>query len=458
MFASTIPLPENEDESVNLKWQVGHHDVFLLGHLRGEGRVREFRIRRHFPADSRRVVPSKFEILNSTFSVAKRRNLLAPCRRLAIVSAMRSVKQGRIRGRFALFLFFLGFFLFVLNGASPGAESPRLVIFDNDFWGPATTNLQAAALLLNSPDVKVLGLTVVTGDGWRDENVAHTLRLLEIMHRTDVPVVPGAVFPLVNTQTKVRAWQKQYGIIPWKGAWNDPIEGLFPDYKPHGPFEIPPLSEGSPTLKASTKTAPEFLIEQVHKYPHQVTIIAAGPHTNLALACRLDPEFPSLAKELIFMGGLIATGFSKATGNPDFASDFNLLFDPEAAEIAITADWPKVTSVGDVTNETMFSDALVQRIAQVSTPLTQYIAKYAEENVPLWDELTVAVFLDPTLVTQQTAVLMDVDLSHGPGYGSARIWGDAVAPHNGERRVVVIQDVDVNRFVDMFVHAMQTAN
>ncbi|HYY26671.1 MAG TPA: nucleoside hydrolase, partial [Chthoniobacterales bacterium] len=150
---------------------------------------------------------------------------------------MRSVKQGRIRGRFALFLFFLGFFLFVLNGASPGAESPRLVIFDNDFWGPATTNLQAAALLLNSPDVKVLGLTVVTGDGWRDENVAHTLRLLEIMHRTDVPVVPGAVFPLVNTQTKVRAWQKQYGIIPWKGAWNDPIEGLFPDYKPHGPFE-----------------------------------------------------------------------------------------------------------------------------------------------------------------------------------------------------------------------------
>ncbi|HYY30603.1 MAG TPA: hypothetical protein VE860_21885, partial [Chthoniobacterales bacterium] len=60
-------MPENEDESVNLKWQVGHHDVFLLGHLRGEGRVREFRIRRHFPADSRRGVPSKFEILNSTF-------------------------------------------------------------------------------------------------------------------------------------------------------------------------------------------------------------------------------------------------------------------------------------------------------------------------------------------------------------------------------------------------------
>lgn len=120
------------------------------------------------------------------------------------------------------------------------------------------------------------------------------------------------------------------------------------------------------------------------------------------------------------MGGLLDSGISKATGNPDFASDFNLLFDLEAAEIAITAAWPKVTSVADVANETLFSDKLVQRIAQVSTPLTQYIAKYVEKNVPLWDELTVAIFLDPALVTKQTTVLMDVDLTHGPGYGSAR--------------------------------------
>jgi len=346
-------------------------------------------------------------------------------------------------------------FLFLIGGTARAAELPRLVVFDDDFLGPATTNMQAAALLLSAPDVKVLGLTVVTGDGWRDEEVAHTLRLLEIMHRPDVPVVPGAAFPMVNTQSKVRAWQKQYGIIPWKGVWNDPKEGLFPSYKPHEPFEVPPLPEGKPSSKASPQTAAQFLIEQVHKYPHEVTIIAGGPHTNLALACKLDPQFPSLAKEFIFMGGLVSSGLSKATGNPDFASDFNLLFDPEAAEITITADWPKTISVGEVTNETMLSDELVQRIGQVSTPLTRYIAKYAEKNVPLWDELTVAIFLDPTLVTKETTVLMDVDVSHGPSYGSVRVWGDSVAPHNGERKVVIIQDVDVKRFVDMFVHAMQ---
>jgi purine nucleosidase len=106
----------------------------------------------------------------------------------------------------------------------------------------------------------------------------------------------------------------------------------------------------------------------------------------------------------------------------------------------------------------MFTADLVKRIAQRKTPLTEYIAKYAETGVPLWDELTVGIFVDPTLVTKQTAVAMDVDLSHGPAYGTARIWSDAVAPHLGERKVNIVQAVDVNRFVDEFVSAMQSAS
>jgi inosine-uridine nucleoside N-ribohydrolase len=335
-------------------------------------------------------------------------------------------------------------------------EASRLVIFDNDFFGPASTDLQAAALLLNSAEVKTLGLTVVTGDGWRDEEVAHTLRLLEIIGRTDVPVVPGAVFPLVNTKARQEAWEKSFGTIPWKGAWNDPKEGLFPNYKPHGPFDVPSLDEGEPAIKASQEIAAEFMIRQVHQYPHQVTILAAGPLTNLALAIKLDSEFASLAKELIFMGGITGAGLSKATGNPDFASDFNLLFDPEAAEIVLSASWPKITSVADVTNETLFDDELVKRIAQQKTPLTEYISKYAEKGVPLWDELTVGIFLDPTLIEKETAVYMDVDLNHGAAYGTARIWPDSLAPHLDERKVNVVQDVDVKRFIDEFVNAMQT--
>src|SRR5262249_62400597 len=71
----------------------------------------------------------------------------------------------------------------------------RKVIIDQDAFGPAGSNLQAILLLLQSKDVEVLGITIPSGDGWRDENVSHTLRLLEIAQRPEVPVYPGASFP-----------------------------------------------------------------------------------------------------------------------------------------------------------------------------------------------------------------------------------------------------------------------
>jgi inosine-uridine nucleoside N-ribohydrolase len=74
-------------------------------------------------------------------------------------------------------------------------------------------------VLLQSPDAEVLGITVVTGNAWRDEEVQHTLRMLELMKRTDVPVVPGAVFPLVRTQQGTRLATPLAGGVDWLGAW-----------------------------------------------------------------------------------------------------------------------------------------------------------------------------------------------------------------------------------------------
>src|SRR5215471_12080473 len=80
------------------------------------------------------------------------------------------------------------------------AQARRRVIIDQDCSGPGGSNLQTLLVLLQSPDVEVLGITVVSGDQWRDVELAHTLRLLEIIGRTDVPVVRGAEFPLVRTR------------------------------------------------------------------------------------------------------------------------------------------------------------------------------------------------------------------------------------------------------------------
>src|SRR5881227_988728 len=82
--------------------------------------------------------------------------------------------------------------------ANSAASARRKVIIEQDCSGPGGSNMQTLLLLIQSPEVEVLGITVVSGNQWRDEEVAHTLRLLEIIGRTDIPVVPGAVFPLVR--------------------------------------------------------------------------------------------------------------------------------------------------------------------------------------------------------------------------------------------------------------------
>src|ERR1700757_67827 len=87
-----------------------------------------------------------------------------------------------------------------LAGSLSFAQPRRKVIIDQDCSGPGGSNLQTLMVLIQSPQVEVLGITVATGDQWRDEEVAHTLRLLELMGRTDIPVVPGAVFPLVHSR------------------------------------------------------------------------------------------------------------------------------------------------------------------------------------------------------------------------------------------------------------------
>jgi inosine-uridine nucleoside N-ribohydrolase len=329
------------------------------------------------------------------------------------------------------------------------AAQPQLVIYDNDFYGPAATDILP---LIANPGVKVLGLTVVTGDGWLDEETNDILRFLEIAGRTDIPVVKGALYPLVNTPDRTRAWEKANGRLVWKGAFNEPAAGQ--TYHPDDPFLVPPDPAGTPTTKPAPGAAAEFMIEQVRRYPHQVTIIEAGPMTNLALAIRLDPEFASLAKQLVFMGAIIDTNLSQVTGNTDFNTDFNLNFDPEAAHITLTAPWAKITAIGNVSNDILMDQALAARIDAKRTPVTDLIAR-SVDNLPLWDQMAAAVAVDPSLATRTVQAYMDVDLAAGPYYGTARLWPEVTRPRLGEQKVKVVTAIDGARFVDDFVRDAQ---
>src|ERR1700677_4974687 len=142
-------------------------------------------------------------------------------------------------------------FLLIANGLL-FAQQHRKVIINEDCSGPGGSNMQTLLVMIQSPQVDVLGITVVSGDQWRDEEVAHTLRLLEIIGRTDIPVFSGAAFPLVRTREESQLWQQRYGKVAYAGAWDDRWW--------HDPFVVPTLPEGQPATKPADEDAVHFLI------------------------------------------------------------------------------------------------------------------------------------------------------------------------------------------------------
>lgn len=333
-----------------------------------------------------------------------------------------------------------------LPSALAGQEK-RYVIIDQDAAGPAGTDLQSILVLLQSPEVEVLGITVVTGDAWRDEEVAHTLRMLELIGRTDVPVIPGAVFPLVRTRQRTELWQQEFGKIVWLGAWRG---------ERRDPWEIPQLPEGPPTTKPLDEDAARFLVRTVRHYPGKVTIYAGGPMTNLALALCLEPRFAELTQGLVFMGGSL----NPRTDNPEFATnprhEFNLWFDPEAAHITLRANWPRIVcTTVDVSLQTRLTEEMMAEISRAQTPVARYLAKYARPGRSyMWDELAAAAWLDPGMITGSRRVYMDVNLDRGAGYGNTLTWSDRVKPALDVRLVEAQTDVDVTRFERFFVRLM----
>jgi len=330
-----------------------------------------------------------------------------------------------------------------------GKQGKRKVIIDQDCAGPGGTDMQAILSLINSPDTEVLGITVVTGDAWRDEEMAHTLRLLEIIGRTDIPVFPGAVFPLVSSKEYIAKWETLYGKVVYQGAWN-----YAKGHAVHGPYEIPPMPEGAPTTKASTEDAAHFLVRMVHQYPHDVTIYAAGPMTNLALAIALDPHFAELTKELIVMAGSI----NPVTDDPEFSftpkREFNFWMDPEASRAVLHARWPRVVlTTVDISVKTRMEKSLIEQIAKSPNPAAQYVAKYAEANI-LWDELAAVAWLDSSIITKSQKLYIDVNIDHGAGYGDTLAWAPGQQPGTGEALVEVQQDLDKQKFYKEYVELL----
>lgn len=349
---------------------------------------------------------------------------------------------------------------FVHSGTTPAdAAERRKVIIDQDaFEGP---NLRPILMLLQDPSVEVLGITTVSGDGWAPEETAQTLRMLELVGRTDIPVAKGAIYPLVNTQARNKLREASYSPLPYKGAWMEswPSYNTLKRRLPHAPDVVPPMAEGMPTTRPDPRSAAQFMIDMTRQYPGQVTILAMGPLTNLALAQRLDDGFAGRVMELISEGGvLLPPDIDKPLD--EFAlqaayaprMSINHFWDPEASRIVFTAPWRELTLVtDDASRQAIATGDLLAQASKSGRPVARYVAMTGQPGYPLWDETAVSVWLNPAIATRQTRLAMDVDLMPGASYGALLTWAAGKGPHLGERDVRVVLGVDAAQVKAKFV-------
>ncbi len=207
---------------------------------------------------------------------------------------------------------------------------PHKVIFDTD---PGVDDAMALYYALAHPDIEVVGITTTFGNVFVEQATRNALYLSALAGR-NIPVAQGAAKPMF----------KQAEPPP------DFIHGA--DGLGNLPHRLPVAQQ------ADTRTAAQFIVETARQYPGQITLVAVGPLGNLAAALQLDPELPTLVREVILMGGTVIE-----SGNVSPVAEANIWNDPHAADMVFTAGWP-LTMVGlDVTHQVIVPLTLFKRIA-----------------------------------------------------------------------------------------------
>ena len=192
------------------------------------------------------------------------------------------------------------------------------IIFDTDFVMPPHDDSMALMLALQSPEIEILGITTVAGNESVETATTDVLNMLEIANQADIPVHKGADMPLVHEKS-------EYAVQKY-GRWYS-----------NEPPETPP--GGFATKKAEKATAVSYIVKTVMSRPHQVTIVAIGPLTNIAQAIRAETGFAENVKKLVIMGGAVAL-LPDGAGNITPNADINFWVDPEAARVTLRSGIP----------------------------------------------------------------------------------------------------------------------
>jgi inosine-uridine nucleoside N-ribohydrolase len=287
-----------------------------------------------------------------------------------------------------------------------------IVIFDTDS-GLFGDDGAALVMLLRSQQVNVQAITIVPGNVWALQGAEYMFHILDLAHRPQIPVLAGAMEPLIHTAAMAKEAERRWGTISYMGAFGMDPSALIP----------PPGMKL--TVRKPRKDAIAYLINEIEHHPGEITILALGPMTNIALALRMKPDIETKIKRIVFMGGNIGVG-----GNTTASAEFNFWFDPDSARIVLRSRIPhKIMFALDICNQAPIRKAEFDQVAAARTPIAalyredlgnRYPAFYKNANAVgyMWDSLAAAYLIDPDFVTRFETRYLDVRTDWGPVYGS----------------------------------------
>ncbi len=249
-------------------------------------------------------------------------------------------------------------------------NSRRPVVVDCD---TGIDDALALLYLASDPAVELVAVGTVDGNVGSELGAANSLRVLDVAALEDVPVAIGARQPLLQEPRHAEYFHGRDGL---------------------GDSNLPP-SPRSP----SSEGAVDQLIRLARSRPGEISLLAIGPLTNLALALSIEPRLPKLLAEVIVMGGAVT-----CPGNESAWAEFNIAHDPEAAEIVLRGQWARLVLVGlEATGQVVLGEKEFGRLAGSRAAKAMFATRILQQQMTdyarfeLCDPLAAALLVDGSL-------------------------------------------------------------
>lgn len=308
--------------------------------------------------------------------------------------------------------------------------TPRKILIDTD---PGIDDAMAIFFAIASPELEVVGLTSVFGNAQISVCTSNALKLLEIAGRPDIPVAKGVERPMA---------------MPYRG----PVPFV------HGTDGQGDVFLDPPTTTTLPVDAAHFIIQTVMAAPGEITLVALGPLTNIAVAMLIEPKLTENLAGIVLMGG---NAF--CSGNASPAAEANIINDPEAADIVFGADCSIVMAGLDVTEQILMTSADLARFASFDNARAQHLGKITPfyqdfyrqrlgiDGIFVHDSTTISYLLAPDLFTW-SELPVRVDCGHsfcrGKTQTAVRV-SDREAPWSERRPVRILTGVDSRAVVEL---------